>query len=94
MTGRFGVCEEASSLTPSKEAAQGGKRSAIASKRLRIVADCLLINLRVKSLKNNHDLHSPSICMRLFNCRCSTEKDHGVHVLSGSPASQAQREKG
>lgn len=43
------MCEEASSLNPSKEAAQGGKRSAIASKRLRIAADCLLINLRVKS---------------------------------------------
>lgn len=80
--------------TPSKEAAQGEERSERATKRLCIASDCLLINLGVKSLKNNHDLHSPSICVRLFNCCCSVEKDHSVHGLSGSPASQAQREKG
>lgn len=80
--------------TPSKEAAQGGMRSEIASKSLYTASDCLLINLIVKSLKNNYDLHSPSICLRLFNCCCSMEKDHGVHVLSGSPESQAQRGKG
>lgn len=80
--------------TSSEEAAQGGKRSEIVTKRLCIASDCLVINLRVKSLKNNCDLHSPSICMRLFNCCCSMEKNHGMHGLSGSPVSQAHREKG
>lgn len=81
--------------TPSsKEAAQGGKRSEIVTKRLCIASDCHLINLGVKSLKNNCDLHSPAICMRLFNCCCSVEKDHGVHGWSSSPANQSQRAGG
>lgn len=78
----------------SKEDEQEGKGSEIAAENLCIASDCLLINLWAKSLKNSHDLHSPSVCMRLFNCSYSVEKDHFVHQLSGSPPSQAWREKG
>lgn len=80
--------------TTTERSCTGRKESEIATKRLGIASDFLLINLGAESLKITPTFHSPSICKRLSNCSCSMAKDCGVHGLPGSPVSWAHKKKG